>query len=211
MEHDRYSTINHALEARHTLFDYDPGPLGTVGPSNVQINVMVIETINDEFCDVMTKQQLDQKVLTEVQAAESLRNSRKANKTYYDQHKRLRPEAQQLHIGDLVLLHRTKDSTSRSRAGKFDDRWDGPYRIRKIPDDSTYYLLELDGTELKHTYAGNRLKRFFSRVELDNNRAEAHDTIRIRDALEDAEEPQSGDTIINEESVEKDVMENEPD
>ena len=155
--------------------------------------------------------QLDQKVLTEVQAAENLRNSRKANKTYYDQHKRLRPEAQQLHIGDLVLLHRTKDSTSRSRAGKFDDRWDGPYRIRKIPDDSTYYLLELDGTELKHTYAGNRLKRFFSRVELDNNRAEAHDTIRIRDALEDAEEPQSGDTIINEESVEKDVMENEPD
>ena len=146
--------------------------------------------------------QLDQKVFTEIQAAENLRNSRKANKAYYDQHKRLRSEAQQLHIGDLVLLHRTMDSTSRSRADKLDDRWDGPYRIRKIPDDSTYYLLELDGTELKHTFAGNRLKRFFSRVELDNNRAEAHDTIRIRDALEDDEESQSGDTIINEGSME---------
>ena len=77
--------------------------------------------------------QLDQKVLTEIQAAENLRNSRKANKTYYDQHKRLRSEAQQLHVGDLVLVHRTMDSTSRSRARKLDDRWSGPYRIRRNP------------------------------------------------------------------------------
>ena len=72
----------------------------------------------------------------------------------------------------------------------------------EIPDDSTFYLLELDGTELKHTFAGNRLKRFFSRVELDNNRAEAHDTIRIRDALEVDEESQSGDMVIDEGSME---------
>jgi transposase InsO family protein len=62
--------------------------------------------------------QLDQKVLTEVQAAENLRNSRNANKTYYDQHKQLRSEAQQLHVGDFVLLHRTKASYSRSQAHK---------------------------------------------------------------------------------------------
>jgi len=129
--------------------------------------------------------QLDQRVLTEVQAAENLRNSRNANRTYYDQHHRLRSEAQKLHIGDLVLLHRTKAALSRSRAHKLDDHWSGPYRIREIPDNSTFYRLEeLDATPLTETFAGNRLKRFFSRNDLDGNRAEAHDTIRVREALE---------------------------
>ena len=129
--------------------------------------------------------QLDQKVLTEAQASRNLQNSRNANKTYYDQHKQLRTESQQLHVGDLVLIHQTKDSFSRSRAKKLHDRWFGPYRIREIPKDSTFYWLEeLDGTHLKATFAGNRLKRFFSRTELDTNRAEAHETIRVRDALD---------------------------
>ena len=95
----------------------------------------------------------------EVQATENLRNSRNANKTYYDQHKQFRYEAQQLHIGDLVLLHCTKAAYSRSRAHKLDDRWSGPYRIRQILEDSTFYWLEeLDGTPLAATFAGNRLK-----------------------------------------------------
>ena len=65
---------------------------------------------------IMTRmRQLDQKVLIEVQAAENLRNLRKANKIYYDHHKPLRSEAQQPHVGELVLVHRTKYSTSRSR------------------------------------------------------------------------------------------------
>jgi len=79
------------------------------------------------------------KVLIEVQAAENLRNLRKANKTCSDHHKPFRSEAQQLHVGDLVLVHRTKYSTSRSRVRKLDDRWSGPYRIREIPDNPTFY------------------------------------------------------------------------
>jgi hypothetical protein len=127
--------------------------------------------------------QLDQKVLTETQAAGNLRNSQNANTVYYDQTKQLRKEP--LRTGDLVLVHQTKASYSRSRARKLDDRWIGPYRIREIPDDSTFYrLAELDGTQLTPTFAGNRLKRFFSRTELDDNRAEAHETIRVRDALD---------------------------
>lgn len=46
----------HAPIARLTLFDHDPGP------SNVQINAIVIETINDRFHDVMTKQYLEEYV-----------------------------------------------------------------------------------------------------------------------------------------------------
>ena len=97
------------------------------------------------------------------------------------------------------LVHRTKASYSCSRAKKLDDRWSGPYRIRKIPEDSTFYWLEeLDNTPLAATFAGNRLKRFFSRVDLDNNRSEAHDTIRVQDALEVEEGPQPRGMDIDE-------------
>ena len=88
-----------------------------------------------------------------------------------------------------MLLHQSKNLTSRSAKAKLDDRWFGPYRILEAPQDSTFYRLEeLDGTLLKATFAGNRLKRFFSRTELDNDRAERHDVIRVRDSLENAED-----------------------
>ena len=138
--------------------------------------------------------QLDQRVLTEAQASKNLWNSRNANKADYDANHRLRAASQQLHIGDLVLLHNTKASYSRARAHKLDDRWLGPYRIRQIPDDSTFYWLEeLDGTPLATTFTGNHLKQFFSRTELDNCHAETHETIRVRDALDEDEQLRSGD------------------
>ena len=94
---------------------------------------------------------------------------------------------EQFHSGfiiDLVLVHQTKGSYSRTRAKMLDDRWFGPFRIWEIPEDSTFYRLEeLDGTYLTSTFAGNRLKRIFSGVELDENHAEAHDTIRVRELL----------------------------
>ena len=117
-----------------------------------------------------------------------LEQNRKSNKVYYDQHKRMHGELQQLHVGDLVLLHQSKNLNSHSVKIKLDNRWFGPYRIREVPPDPTFYLLEeLDGTHLKAMFAGNRLKRFFTRTELDNNRADRHDVIRVRDAVEDSE------------------------
>ena len=87
-----------------------------------------------------------------------------------------------------ILVFQSKNLNSRSVKNKLDDRWFGPYRIREIPPDSTFYKLEeLDGTHLKATFAGNRLKRFFSRTELDQDRAGRHAVIRVRDALEDDE------------------------
>jgi hypothetical protein len=106
------------------------------------------------------------------------------------------------------------NSTSRTRARKLDDRWDKPYRIHKIPDDSTYYLLKLDRTKLKYIFISNRLKCFFFRVELDNNHTETHDTIRIQDTLEIDDEPQSGDTVderSTEDPMKNYIMKDEPD
>lgn len=115
-------------------------------------------------------QQLDERTLELSQAVENLRNSRKANKTYFDQHNRLRPDGeQQLQVGDLVLLHNSyKYKTGKPpRAAKLDDRWLGPYRIREIAENSTFhYLEELDGTPYTPSIAGNCLRKFFSREQL---------------------------------------------
>jgi len=56
-------------------------------------------------------QQLEQKVLTEAQAATNLLSSQNA---YYDQHKQPRTASQQLHGGGLVLVHQTKKADSRN-------------------------------------------------------------------------------------------------
>src|ERR1700710_2133444 len=43
-------------------------------------------------------------------------------------------------------------------------RWLGPYRVRDANQlKGSYALEELDGTPVKRTYAGNRLKRFIKR------------------------------------------------
>jgi len=74
----------------------------------------------------------------------------------------------QLHVGDLVLLHTGRRQQSRVLKEKLDDYWHGPYRIRKIPEDSTFYFLEeLDGTPFAKTVVGNWLKKFFSWTSLD--------------------------------------------
>jgi hypothetical protein len=123
--------------------------------------------------------QLDQRILNEAQAAETLRNSRKANKAYFDLSKRLRSAQQQLQVGDLVLLHNTRSERQHSR--KLYDNWRGSYRIREVIESSTYYRLEeLDGTHLAASFAGNRLKRFYSRTETGNKIvSEVPDTAQV--------------------------------
>jgi hypothetical protein len=89
-------------------------------------------------------------------------------------------ESQQLSIGDLVLLCNSRFNNNHARRYKLSDKWFGLYRIRKIPENSTYYLLEeLDGMEHKDPAAGSHLKKFFSRAELDHIHAEQKCTIRV--------------------------------
>ena len=137
---------------------------------------------------VARMRQLDEQTLRVSRAATELERSRKHNKGYFDQHNRMRAEPQRLHVGDLVLLFQSKNLNTRLVKNKLHDLWFGPYRIREIPDDLTFYKLEeLDGAHLKATFARNRLKRFSSGVELDTDRADQHAVIRVRDALEDDE------------------------
>ena len=66
---------------------------------------------------------------------------------------------------DLVLAYDVKlIDQDKSRNTKLLYRWLGPYRIRKADQlKGSYVLEELDGTLVKRTYAGNRLKKFVKR------------------------------------------------
>jgi hypothetical protein len=111
-------------------------------------------------------QQLDHCRVFETIAAANLRNSRKANKIYFDEHHRRWPHDEQLREGDLVLLFNS--SLQRNRHTKLNDNWRGPYRIIEKAENSTYYrLAELDGTPLSGTTAGEHIKKFHSREIAD--------------------------------------------
>ena len=64
----------------------------------------------------------------------------------------------------MVLVYDVKRSIDLSAEAKLDYRWLGPYRVSEAIQDKGYYRLqELDGVELRGTFAANRLKRFYRR------------------------------------------------
>jgi hypothetical protein len=95
-----------------------------------------IETREDLILARM--RQLDERVLNESPAAAELEQSRKGNKAYFDQHKRI--QNQPLKVGDLVLLH--GKFTNRITAFKLHNRWNGPYLIHKVGSCGYYWLQE---------------------------------------------------------------------
>ena len=95
-----------------------------------------------------------------------LRRRREEGKEYFDATHVL--HAAPLQEGDLVLLHNTMRHKDMSRVQKMRFKWLGPYRIKEaIPVKGTYILEELNGAVLGGTVAGNRLKRFHARPEVD--------------------------------------------
>ena len=138
-----------------------------------------VNEVNDRKDLLLARmRQLDEKNLVVTRAARNLENSRRANKAWFDLDKRIRKV--RFKVGDIVLLYNAQVTKTRTRDNKLRDKWRGPFRIRRVPEDSThYYLAELDGTELKGTFAGNQLKRFYTRDEVDRILAEYE---RIREA-----------------------------
>src|SRR5204862_4360347 len=69
------------------------------------------------------------------------------------------------------------------RTAKLDDRWLGPYRIRKVAENSMFYRLEeLDEVPLATTIAGDHIKKFFSRGQLQEDHAEQLEYLHAQQA-----------------------------
>ena len=106
-------------------------------------------------------------------AAEKLKEARIKNKARFDKVNRLRPR--KIQEGDWVLVLDSSLENQYSTMRKFAKRWFGPYEVRKVTDKATYYLNELDGTEIHTPIAGKRIKIFKRREDTEPNFIENED------------------------------------
>ena len=130
-----------------------------------------IETSENPTAELLAvrARQLERKEEDLEEAAQIQRESREANKAYFDSHRRHWPEIPHtaIELGDHVLLHDIRFEQSHSH--KLHDGWIGPYRITDVSrkrERGTYQLAELDGVVLEGYFPGDRLKKFTARVQL---------------------------------------------
>ena len=80
------------------------------------------------------------------------------NKELFDKKHRLQPK--DIKEGDWVLVYDSNLDNQYTAMRKMVKRWFGPYIVMHVFDNATYKLCELDGTELRVTIAGKRIKMF---------------------------------------------------
>ncbi|RKP15737.1 hypothetical protein ROZALSC1DRAFT_2029, partial [Rozella allomycis CSF55] len=93
-------------------------------------------------------------------ARDKIFKSRLKGKFYHDAKKKKHPI--KLQENDLVLVFEEIFETQ-THGRKFVERYRGPYKIVKDLKNGAYYLAELDGSRLKGSYHGNRLRKFYCR------------------------------------------------
>jgi hypothetical protein len=90
---------------------------------------------------------------------------RQEGKEWWDNSKSIRSTP--LEPGDLVLVRDTWTDINMSRSMKLQPKWRGPYRVTKVWGNGSYRITDLDGTELRSSYPGNRLTKFHRRSPED--------------------------------------------
>ena len=103
-------------------------------------------------------QQLENRDSTLQMAHQKLMDTRKNSVDYWNNKKTTR---QTLKKGQLVLVY---NKSLDSQYGKlFENKWNGPYRIKAQNPGGSYILEELDGTELARRFAANHVKEYHFR------------------------------------------------
>ena len=46
-------------------------------------------------------------------------------------------------------------------AGVLGPNWEGPYRVRKVIHDGTYYIEHTDGTPIRHPWNAEHLRQYY--------------------------------------------------
>ena len=100
-------------------------------------------------------------------ATERMKQCRLRSKERFDKTHRLRPR--KLQEGDWVIVYDSSLDNQHSTSRKFAKRWFGPYVIRQVNRNATYFLTEMDGAALKLPIAGKRIKLFKKREDQSAN------------------------------------------
>ena len=102
-------------------------------------------------------------------AIKRMAESRQKGVLYHDKvnaHRLREPLA----IGTLVLYQNVLKEASHGR--KLEDRWFGPFRVRKRLDKGSYLLEEVDGTKMASVYPSKRLRRYHPRGDYRHRESE---------------------------------------
>jgi hypothetical protein len=98
-------------------------------------------------------------------AIQRQKDSRIRNKDRFDKTHRIRPK--KLEEGDWVLMYDNSLDNQHSTIRKFAKRWFWSYIIKKVYDNATYKLSELDGSLLQNLIPGKRIKIFKKRNDFE--------------------------------------------
>ena len=66
-----------------------------------------------------------------------------------------------------MLVYDSSLDNQHSTARKFSQRWFGPYMVKKVEENATYHLVELDGTPLALPISGKRMKIFIRKDRIE--------------------------------------------
>ena len=102
--------------------------------------------------------QLENRDVVLQEAYSKQQDSRQQSVDYWNSKKKLR---EPLAKGQLVLVY---NKSLDSQWGKlFENKWNGPYRIKTQNPGGSYSLEELDGTEIIRNFASSQVKPYYSR------------------------------------------------
>jgi hypothetical protein len=132
-----------------------------------------------------------------------VRRMREQNKEYFDDTRAVRDEST-INVGDLVLLHNTKRSEDMRTTTKMSFVWLGPYRVLTTNHLKGYFTLEdLDGTEMRGTVSGARLKLYHIRQGQSPAISYGEQDFRLFKRQEEAEEDMDAEGDDQEEEEEE--------
>ena len=156
----------------------------------------------EELLEARTKQLLRKEEIIE-EAHLKMMKVRNSSVRYWDRKmaSRLRKS---LEPGTLVLVY---NKSLEDQWGKlFSNRWNGPFKVKKQLTGGSYILEELDGTELKRSFAASHIKRFYPRGRsLEEIQAEEEEQDLLDEAdlveFEDQENLEDQQDLSSEEDV----------
>lgn len=110
------------------------------------------QTILERTAQIVTRFEPDQ-----AQALANIQEQQPRQKKQHDK----KAKQKEFYIGDKVLRHVTKLLTSHS--AKFDDQWEGPFRIHQVFGNGTYKLRNMQDELIRAPAHGSRLKLYKER------------------------------------------------
>jgi hypothetical protein len=111
-----------------------------------RINIEVI----DEDQQITNKDLLEEE---RMKAIQNLEKYQKETESWYN--KKVKPR--QLSPGDFILKRKRNEDT----VGKFQQKWEGPFLIIKTNKPGAFYLADMSGKKIDHTFNIQDLRRYY--------------------------------------------------